>query len=264
MESEKTQGKDNFYLPKIEYIVERKNMPDWVILKSRVNFYDLTYICGGRAVYIIDGIPHNLAKGDCIFVPRGSSREAYTDSKDPVHLFAINFNILFSEFDADIFSLPLIMHLGDDQYLADIFKRMNRLWLEREFSYKTELSGMLIIAISHLERYKLKLSGINLIDNRVEIIKQHVVNNFGEKLTNDGLSLLVNLHPVYMGKLFHKTMGYTVKDYINRIRINKACDLLSSDEYTVTKTALLCGYEDLYYFSKVFKKYMGISPSEWR
>ncbi|MNG23858.1 HTH-type transcriptional activator RhaS [compost metagenome] len=56
-------------------------------------------------------------------------------------------------------------------------------------------------------------------------------------------------------------MGASVKEYINRMKINNAENILLSGEFSVKEAAYKCGFEDIYYFSKLFKKIKGFPPS---
>ena len=65
----------------------------------------------------------------------------------------------------------------------------------------------------------------------------------------------------YLKKLFIKKFGVPPVKYIIQMKINFAEDLLRSKLYSVSQVAELCGYENLYYFSRQFKEYRGISPT---
>jgi len=255
---------DRIFLPRIEYFVERKDMPNWTIIKDVINFYDLTYIYGGSAVYSVDGKDHCVGKGDLVFVSKGQTRQAWTDPNNPVNSYAFNF-VIYSPNDDCPLHFPTVFHIGSDQYFLDIVTKINKLWLEREKGFMFEVSALLMLVLSHVyktcEAYERKQS---LDDSRIDVIKQYILTNYTKKISQRELADLVKLHPVYMGTLFHVLTGYTIKEYMNRIRINKASDLLLEQELTVTQTAQRCGFEDVFYFSKVFKKYTGLSPTGWR
>ncbi len=71
-------------------------------------------------------------------------------------------------------------------------------------------------------------------------------------------------HYDYLRKLFKKEMGVTPLEYMTRLRMKKAEALLSTmgaRDYSVAEIAALCGYDDALYFSRVFKKFFGVSPS---
>ena len=67
-----------------------------------------------------------------------------------------------------------------------------------------------------------------------------------------------------MGKIFKKETGLSIEDYVARMRIQKAADLLSSPDCRVTDAALAVGFQNIPYFSTVFKKYMGVTPKEYK
>ena len=58
--------------------------------------------------------------------------------------------------------------------------------------------------------------------------------------------------------------GVSPKRYIIQLKINYACDLLKSGDYSVKETAEMSGFEDLYFFSRQFKEYMGMSPAKYK
>lgn len=81
------------------------------------------------------------------------------------------------------------------------------------------------------------------------------------------LSYLANLyfiHPDYLRRLFKKETGITFSEYLNRVRINRAKELLSDSAQTVTSICFEVGYNNVCYFNKLFKKSTGMSPREFR
>ena len=67
----------------------------------------------------------------------------------------------------------------------------------------------------------------------------------------------------YFQKLFKEIYGISPKKYIIQLKINHACDLLRLERYTVTQIAELCNFSDVYFFSRQFKEYMGITPTQF-
>jgi AraC family L-rhamnose operon regulatory protein RhaS len=65
------------------------------------------------------------------------------------------------------------------------------------------------------------------------------------------LAAIAGLTTAYFGTLFKKYMGASVKEYINRMKINNAENILLSGEFTVQEAAYKCGFEDIYYFSGI-------------
>ena len=93
----------------------------------------------------------------------------------------------------------------------------------------------------------------------VEFISQH----YNEKMTNDSLAGLTGMSTVYFRKLFSEVMGVPPIDYVHKIRIEKAKEMLKSDYVSLSDMALSLGYPNLYDFSRTFKKHTGLSPSKY-
>lgn len=87
---------------------------------------------------------------------------------------------------------------------------------------------------------------------------------YHEPLSLKQLGREFNVHPAYLGQLFQKEMGVGFTDYMNRYRIGKAKQLLRESHYKVHEIAQLVGYVETGYFYKNFKKYVGISPLDYK
>ncbi|WP_340024802.1 response regulator transcription factor [Paenibacillus sp. FSL K6-1096] len=110
---------------------------------------------------------------------------------------------------------------------------------------------------------------IELLDRELKSPVVNQVLNYIEKSYNEDLSLkklgfMFNIHPVYLGQLFHKTTGESFAEYMNRYRIDKAKEQLRTTNLKVQEIARNVGYWEMGYFYKQFKKYVGISPTEFK
>ncbi len=74
----------------------------------------------------------------------------------------------------------------------------------------------------------------------------------------------IQLSSYYLSKLFKKVEGINFKDYLIKVRMEKAKDLLRKDGKSIKETAIEVGYGDPNYFSRAFKKYVGINASEYK
>ena len=98
----------------------------------------------------------------------------------------------------------------------------------------------------------------------IELVKKYILNNYKENLTLGKVAEVAYINPNYLSEIFKCKTGENFVEYITRIRIEKAKKLLSKLEYKTYQVGQMVGYEDPSYFSKVFKKTVGISPSEYR
>lgn len=81
-------------------------------------------------------------------------------------------------------------------------------------------------------------------------------------LTLISKNLLIS--PSYLSTVFKKSAGISVNQYITKLRMEKSKEFLKNDQLTLTEIAERIGYQDAFYFSRVFKRYFGVSPSAYR
>lgn len=93
---------------------------------------------------------------------------------------------------------------------------------------------------------------------------QFIRLHFTERLTLERVAAHVSLSPVYFSRLFKETVGSTFSSYLNALRIRSSAALLLETHLSVLDIASRCGFEDQSYFTKVFRKIIGSSPSTFR
>jgi AraC-like DNA-binding protein len=94
----------------------------------------------------------------------------------------------------------------------------------------------------------------------VEMMEQQ----FASPITVGRLANAFNISPNYLALLFRKTMGMTITDHLTRTRIQKAQQLLQRTDVNVKEAAFRVGFSDANYFTSVFRKATGLTPSQWR
>lgn len=101
-------------------------------------------------------------------------------------------------------------------------------------------------------------------DKIVEAAKEYVRENYGEKLTLAAIASKIGISQGYLSSVFKKQTGGNLNDYINQMKIEKAKELLEKHEYMMYEISDMLGFENPYYFSKVFKKLTGITQANMK
>jgi AraC-like DNA-binding protein len=205
---------------------------------------------------MIDDVRYEVSAGDLIYIPPDRKRQAWTAANSPMELYAINF------FLDDLLPFEPVSPLGYDPKLISYLSQLTRCWTEREEMYLMDAGALTLQIISELYRRLCMNKPVNHLDDRIEKVKNYINENYQEKLNLSNLSKLVGLSPVYLGALFSQKESCSVKEYINKVRIQNAYEIIRTERLSVNNVALDCGYTDAFYFSRVFKKYMGVSPSK--
>ncbi|HHV13490.1 MAG TPA: helix-turn-helix domain-containing protein [Clostridiales bacterium] len=100
-----------------------------------------------------------------------------------------------------------------------------------------------------------------------EMIKKamlYISNNFSKNITLEDVAAHVHLNPAYFSTIFKQSSRSTFKEYLNMVRVEESKRLLANTDYSIINIAIATGFEDQSYFSKVFKKYTGLTPRQYR
>ena len=126
-----------------------------------------------------------------------------------------------------------------------------------------------ILGIKHCTNMIIK-KVINFISNYkrsknidvIEKAKKYIESNYMKDISLDELSQHVSMSTYYFSRIFSKIEGMNFRDYLIKIRMEKAKSLLRQGDKSIKQVALEAGYVDQNYFSKAFKKYTNLSPKD--
>ncbi len=159
--------------------------------------------------------------------------------------------------------IDMLNHIRSEVRLAD---QADPVGLEEEYDrirYALDLEEMIASVVRVADR------AIDELDRRTTtpVVKQalhRIAQSYAEPLSLKSLAQELKIHPVYLGQLFHQETGSTFTEYFNRYRVDKAKALLVEGRYKVHEIAQMVGYPDTRYFYKKFKRYVGVSPMDYR
>ena len=203
-----------------------------------------------------DGRVMRTEGGALFYLPKGSTYTIKTIAPGGCH--AINF-------DADLFDEPFVMRFRDTEPLLKSFKCAVKEWRCRSSS---GLHGVMrslydILYQIQIEREKEYVSGatVSCIQPAVEYLSAHFAEN---ELSVSGLAEMCGISEVYFRRIFSEYYGISPKEYVIRMRLEYAKELLLSGQLSVGETAELCGYAEPCHFSREFHKRVGCSPAEYK
>lgn len=126
-------------------------------------------------------------------------------------------------------------------YTMDLFIKLHRLSGERKRLSKADITVKKII--EYLENYIIKFQK--------------------EKINVQDIANELNMNYCYLCNVFKQKTGMGILNYVNKLKIHQATKLLIETNLNISQIADKLGYQNVYYFSRVFKKFMGVSPSEY-
>lgn len=138
------------------------------------------------------------------------------------------------------------------------------------FSSETELDRIskIVSQIKETARKKEgRESGYTLTDNvkaGLNEIIDYISNNYKNDISREGLASMINMDVDYVSKLFKIYTGIKINDFINRLRIEEACQMLNVTDKKIIDISMEVGFESLRTFNRAFTKIMSISPSQYK
>lgn len=238
--------------PQIFYYVSKRCDRSWSLTPpARIPFNDLTFILQGEAVYWLEGTPFTVHAGEAVFIPEGMMRAAKTEGME---CMAFNFfsNIILDEV------LPPVSTFRDCAAVDYWLREYNRAWLTSRGSLKGKAAFLMLFGELFQRNAK------NAINPHVEKMKQCIADHLTEPFSLDRIAQCVHLHPVYCESLFREYIHCTPAQYQTQLRMAQAAVLLAHEGFSISHIAEQLGYEDASYFSRVFKKFQGMSPNAYR
>ncbi|MEG2661058.1 MAG: AraC family transcriptional regulator, partial [Oscillospiraceae bacterium] len=94
-------------------------------------------------------------------------------------------------------------------------------------------------------------------------VKEYVLEHSDQRIMLQELASHVNLSPSYLSGAFKKEYGQTLVEFINEIKIKRAREIIRDEKCKVYELSYRLGFENSYYFTKVFKKYAGMTPKQY-
>ncbi len=245
--------------------------PDWRWTKekkSKWNNFDLWTIIDGKGAMVIDGVKYELSSGDCFFLRDGISYIGTTCIEQPLVVIYSHFNYCDSRgvpvFPDNSLMPKLHRKISNFPFFSQILERIAKLKFERRDAEAADWLKIALLEIKHQdEKYCLACENskiANFIQNLCRKIRERPEKRF--KLKDEARKACYSTD--HFSRLFKESTDCSFREYILRSRMNAARMHLTSTVYSIGRIAEILGYNDIYLFSRQFKKETGLSPSHYR
>ena len=223
---------------------------------DQLKSHEIIYHFGGKSTVYFNGKVLKVGKDTIRFLPKGENREYVVEKKENGDCIDV-----FFDTDVPLTDEAFVINNIRRTDIGAMFKKLFAIWVSKNEGYYFECISLLykIFAAIRKQNY-IPENQYNLIKPAVKYIEENFLN---KKISVKYLADICNISEPYLKKLFYKRFAMSPLKYIIQLKINHASDLLRLGRYSVGQVAELSGYESLYYFSRQFKEYTGITPSEF-
>ncbi|MCQ2576061.1 MAG: AraC family transcriptional regulator [Treponema sp.] len=235
--------------------------------------YELFYLDKGTTDMILGGNNISLKTDDIIFITAGTDHFFYNQSQN-FHYYSIVFNpfTFGSENDATrkIFNEVIInqeIYLSNqlEEKFEPVFAAQKTNMLSKDLMLKS-LIFEIFTFILNTKQYAPLPSFMENDTNKKSISQglKYIREHYMENISLNDLLNSTNYSKSHFIRLFKSSTGMNYTDYLNRFRVEQACkDLVYSDK-NITEVATENGFNNIQYFSKIFKKYMDCTPKQYQ
>ena len=222
------------------------------LVELKLPFHAITVLLDGEMVYHVNGARIELHRGDIIFQPKGTVR-----TRDEVkNSQYVSFNFYEDGYDF----LPLVSHgLLSPAALHAIFAYDEA----RKTTHNLNEPRLIFLFRALMEElhYQMKLKNENAL---VQKIKDYINERLREKLSLTDIAQHVFFSVPYVEKIFKSETGISIIRYLIDTRLQVAKTLLRDTEQDLKSIAAESGFSDYNFFSRTFKKNIGVSPLAYR
>jgi len=155
-------------------------------------------------------------------------------------------------------------------FLADVSNGIMDQMRTKERFYVDRIHGLLMSAIYEIARIadaeddraedKAVIRGVGQIQGAIKYVEQH----YDENIRIEQLADACHISQTHFRRLFSEAFSMTPVEYINMIRVIRACDMLRTNNDTIANVAMKCGFSSVSTFDRNFKSVIGISPNQWK
>lgn len=264
----------------LHYGIVKSEFPSSIYPLHYHDHYELYFQEQGERRYFIKNYTYLLQSGDFLFIPpyalHQGDAENLQEHKRTIFYFDDFFCADLMTMSKELF-LPfrqegfiLSMDQQNQQQVKKLIVTMLQEQAQKEKGWmlrsKLLLGEVLFLAYRCCQSNKNVKPGRLSLPKNTKILEavQYIQSNFHNKLSLEDVANKLFIHPDYFCRLFKQEMGISFVEYVNNTRIAYAKEMLKKSKMTVNEISELCGFGNSNTFSRTFKAFTSISPSEYR
>jgi len=259
-------------------------LPNWSIPRTDRPYTVFWYVKSGRKTVFINDIEYTVKKGDLVVFPSDIPFEIVKSERAELEHYEIALSIHFGPYNLmSIYKLPIVSSIDKHMTLIKLWEQLEKDWHTNiKYLYKSdstlhenELDDIICLSdfyATTLEWFRYIVSTLKgnteslfpNIDSRLRSIFYYVNENISKKITLEELADLIYVSKSHLIYLFKEYIGQPPMDYVKKIKIQKAKELLLTTKLPLNKISERIGYDNQSQFSRAFRQDTGMSPTAYR
>lgn len=230
---------------------------NWVRNINNRKYNGLIYIIKGHLSFIKNDIETDLYRNNIILLEKNSSYKVISVLASEIIVLS------FDQPNPSFLSNNSLIKLNEYSIIAGLLKDLVLTYTKNSYAYKLKCKSIFYNIVYHLVN-EYNFCEIKKTNEMLFSSVMFMHENFDKNITVSDLANRAFLSNTHYRRLFKNSYGKSPLEYLNSMRINKAKQLIKTSLYTFSEICSLTGFNDLYYFSRVFKKVTGLTPTEYK
>lgn len=244
----------------------------YVRRSAGISQYVLLYCVNGRGMYSVGNSREHTVIGanQYVVLPVGESHEYCSCEDSPWTIYWIHFAGTLASYYAKDAGKPQTVMPNLESRISDrislfeeILTVMRLEYSDDTLHYASSLLHHFLASLRCIRTYRGAAPQTDTSDI-IEAARHYIEENIERRLSLSQIAAYVGLSVSNFSMKFHKAMGCSPIAYMNRMRISRACRLLRATGMQINQISYKLGINDALYFSRMFRKQMGMSPQEYR
>ncbi len=227
---------------------------------------EVLYCTHGRGKIIIDSETHFIGAGDTVVVNSGCLHTINCISAESLKYYCLIPSEAFCETCGFNISETIYTAKIQNEYFKNIFESINNEYTQKMPYYKIKIKADVMNMFVYLSRnYKILANTNKISDSKKQMVKsaiKYIKKHYSEHISIDDIAASVGFSRYYLCHTFKEMMNTSLVNYINMLRCEQAKTYIYSRKYSISEIALMCGSENFSYFTKTYKNYIGVLPSD--
>lgn len=232
------------------------------------------FVTDGAGLFSCNGVNYPLSVGSVFYFPLHSRIQLSYTSEQPMQFYSIHYDYKLIEWDGSSVScqdpqensmpLPMVTQVSDLESFTLHMRHVYDLWHEKDGDYEWQARLMFLNIVNEVRRLNMQKNEGDLSRRAITKCMDYIKSHYAEPLEREELADVASLSMSYFSIMFKKVAGCTPTQYITKIRLDKAKQLLQNSNMTVSEVAREVGFQDPLYFARVFANHAGMPPREYR